>query len=392
MANGRVSYLAFNADTLMHLTPLVLIYPHLQQLIIEHKTGIMSTIFNIAFQTTASTYHNLPNLRTAIFRHGTLLNNELVLLLSMAPNLEEFECRRAVVWVDDFEQLVDDIKDCKIKRLAIKGYSERAVHRGWMSTVSLPLQRSPMILRYLPLLEELVLGLDIMQVLDLSSNPKIRYLDFLPDSPVTSFVQPPPTLEVCLNAPQLCYRRLDNPPIVPQFDALGQIHLEPWKNPPQFRSLSVGFVPFDILSSTLRNSLESLEALGIKFGHHTPSSYQVVYPYQSIPHMTFIWSLVDLLILFRNLHYLDISCSGVGDLVLERITTLRLKYLSLAHTLVTTEGILRYLSHSPGTLKELNVVGTSVGVEVGGVAQKLGVKIESEYPGKPMPRVIYSLY
>ena len=227
MANGRVSCLAFNADTLMHLTPLVLIYPHLQQLIIEHKTGIMSTIFNIAFQTTVSTYHNIPNLRTAIFRHGTLLNNELVILLSIAPNLEEFECRRAVVWVDKFDQLVGDIKDCKIKRLAIKGYSERAAHPGWMSTGSLPLQRSPTILRYFPLLEELVLGLDIMQVLNLSSNPKIRYLDFLPDSPVMSFVQPPPTLEVCLNEPQLCCRILDkDPSILPQFNSLGQIGLE----------------------------------------------------------------------------------------------------------------------------------------------------------------------
>jgi hypothetical protein len=106
--------------------------------------------------------------------------------------------------------------------------------------------------------------------------------------------------------------------------------------------------------------------------------------------MTFMWGLVDLLILFRNLRQLDVSCSGVGDLVFQRITTLQLEYVSLAHTLVITEGILQYLSDRPGTLKELIVVGTSAAVEVGEVAQKLGVKIESDTQGKSMPRVIYS--
>lgn len=392
MANGRVSYLAFNADTLMHLTPLVLIYPHLQQLIIAHKTGIMSTIFNIAFQSTAGTYHILPNLRTAIFRHGTLLNNEIVTLFSMAPNLEEFECRRAVVWLDNFERLVGDIKDCKIKRLAIKGYSERAARGEWGSTVPLTLNRSPTILRHLPLLEELALGLDTMQVLDLTSNSEIRYLDFLPDSPVVSFNHPPPGLEICLNAPVLSGRILDTTPFFasPPIDLLNDKTIQLWRNPPQFRSLSIGLLPFDILSPTLSNSLESLEAFGVNFGNYTPS--KIPSPFLEIEKTTFMFRLPELLVLFQNLHFLDVSESGVGDTFLNRITTLQLNYLSLAHTLVTSDGILEYLSKSPGTLTELNAVGIAVGLDLGDVAQKRGVKMESEYPGKPMPGARYSLY
>ena len=97
VSQGRILSLEFDADTLIHLTPLVPVYPHLQQLIIEHKTGIMGTIFNIAFQSAPGTYYNLPSLRAAVFKHGMLLNNEVVTLLSMAPNLEEFECRSSLV-------------------------------------------------------------------------------------------------------------------------------------------------------------------------------------------------------------------------------------------------------------------------------------------------------
>ena len=103
MANGHISSLEFDADTLLYLTPLVLIYPHLQRLIIEHKNGVMSTIFNIAFQFTNGLYHNLPSLRTAVFHRGMLLNNEIVTLMTMAPNLEELECYRAVTWLDRLE-------------------------------------------------------------------------------------------------------------------------------------------------------------------------------------------------------------------------------------------------------------------------------------------------
>ena len=108
--------------------------------------------------------------------------------------------------------------------------------------------------------------------------------------------------------------------------------------------------------------------------------------------MTFMWRLPELLVLFQNLHFLDVSESGISDYFLVQISTLQLAYLSLAHTLVTVDGVIQYLSKSHETLKELNVVGTSVGVHVAEVAQKLGVKLESEFPGKPMPGVIYSLY
>src|SRR6266496_31715 len=124
MANEKISSLEFDADTMMHLTPLVPIYSHLQRLIIEHKNGVMSTIFNIAFQLSDGLYHILPNLRTAVFHHGMLLNNEIVTLITMAPNLEELQCFRAVIWLDRLELM----NSCKIKRLRIEGYSERSAN------------------------------------------------------------------------------------------------------------------------------------------------------------------------------------------------------------------------------------------------------------------------
>src|SRR5947207_2133038 len=178
MANEKISSFEFDADTMMHLTPLVPIYPHLQRLIIEHKTGVMSTIFSIAFQLSDGLYHNLPNLRTAIFHRGMLLNNEILTLVTIAPNLEELQCYRAIIWLDRLELM----KYCKIRRLRIEGYSERSANSAWGG-------RSPSILQYLPDLEELVLGLDSLLVMDLTMNSKIRYIDFLPSSSVFSFIQ-----------------------------------------------------------------------------------------------------------------------------------------------------------------------------------------------------------
>lgn len=44
------------------------------------------------------------------------------------------------------------------------------------------------------------------------------------------------------------------------------------------------------------------------------------------------------------------------------------------------------------TLREINVMETQVGAEVGELAASLGVKMEISYPGKPIPGAIYSLY
>jgi hypothetical protein len=386
MANGHISSLEFDADTLLYLTPLVPIYPHLQRLIIEHKNGVMSTIFNIAFQLPSGLYHNLPSLRIAVFHRGMLLNNEIVTLLTVAPNLEELECYRAAVWLDRLELM----NFCKINRLRIRGYSERSTSPAW--DIRFAVNRSPLILQYFPDLEELVLGLDSLVVMDLTMNPKIRYLDFLPGSPVISFIQPPPGLEVCLNAPQLCGFNFDiETPIVSQSDQ-GDRRLQLWKHPPRFKSLSTGLIQPAGLLHALCNSYESLVALAVSFGppHDFPSWIRAT-PYPETWKLQFLETLIDVLGLFQNLRFLDLSTTIIDDSFLLKLPTANLEYLSLAHTLVTTDGVLRLLSKIPTALKGLNLVGTAVGVEVV-VAQTLGVKMETEYPGKSIPGALYSLY
>ena len=385
MANGHISSLEFDADTLLYLTPLVRIYPHLRRLIIEHKNGVMSTIFNIAFQLPNGLYHNLPSLRTAVFHHGMLLNNEIVTLITMAPNLEELECHKAVTWLDRLELM----SFCKIKRLRIKGYSERSAGPAW--DVRFPVsRRSPLILQYLPDLEELVLGLDSLLVMDLTMNPKIRYLDFLPGSSVISFIQPPPGLEVCLNTPQLCGFNFDiETPLVSQSDQ-GDRRLQLWTNPPRFKSMSMGLVRPAGLPRALCNSYESLVA--VSFGPpHDFRGWLHANPYPDTRKMQLMETLIDVLAMFQNLLFLDLATTIFSDSFLLRLQTARLEYLSLAHTLVTTDGVLQFFE-IPTALKGLNLVGTAVGVEVMEVAQSLGVKMETEYPGKPMPGALYSLY
>jgi hypothetical protein len=59
---------------------------------------------------------------------------------------------------------------------------------------------------------------------------------------------------------------------------------------------------------------------------------------------------------------------------------------------VTSSGVSHFLVKSRGKLREINVVGTQVGVEVGEVAETFGVKMETSYPGQPMPGVVHSSY
>ena len=395
ISQGRILSLEFNADTLMHLTPLVPLYPHLQQLTIEHKTGIMGTIFNIAFQSSPSSYYNLPSLRVAIFKHGMLLNNEVVTLLSMAQNLEEFECRSSLV---DRER-VDSLETTyKLKKLRIAHYSERTKARPHLEEQTHGrLVRNPAILRLLPFLEELVLGVDALQVLDLTLNPRLRYLDLLPRSPILSFIQPPPSLEVCFNAPQLNRYLPDTyPPIWPPSETETyhvSVQVQLWNNPPRFKQLSTCRVLMDtaILPQALSNSYDSLQTLRLKFGKQIPETG--IFDAQTRLLMDRqLETLPDLLVLFHNLRALDLSESSADNTFLERISGLSLEHLSIARTLVTSKGVVKYLQRTQGKLKVLNVAGTDVGIQVGPVAQQLEVNLETDYPGMPMPGEVYSSY
>ena len=397
ISHGRIASLEFNASTLVHLTPLAPIYPYLKRLLIKHQTGFMSTVFRIAFQMVNSNmYYSLPNLRTAIFQHGILISNEVVTLLSMAPNLEELECRSARV-ILDLLGLTDNTTQWKLKRLSIHHYSEEMTRLpvGLEASMHARLIRTPAILRFLPHLEELTLGIDSLQVMDLTLNPRLRYLDFLPGSAVVSFIQPPASLQVCLNAPVLSRHLPDSHPMIwpPGNSEAAQIgeHIQLWGRPPCFDSLSLSAVPSDItvLPRALCNSYSSLRALRIKFVswswsvRNSESERVIAQQLDELP---------VLLTIFENLQYLDVSESKADDLFLARLPVLSLEYLCLARTSVTSSGVSHFLVKSRGKLREINLVGTQVGVEVGEVAETFGVKMETSYPGQPMPGVIHSSY
>jgi len=396
ISHGRISSLEFNASTLVHLTPLAPIYPYLKRLLIKHQTGFMSTVFRIAFQMgNSNIYYNLPNLRTAIFKQGILISNEVVTLFSMAPNLEELECKSARV-ILDLLGLTDNTTQWKLKKLSIHHYSEEMsrLPAGLEASIHAGLIRTPAILRFLPYLEELTLGIDSLQVMDLSLNTKLRYLDFLPGSAVTSFMQPPSTLRVCLNAPVLNRHLPDSHPTIwppGNNDAL-QVgnDIQLWGHPPSFESLSLSTVPSDIavLPRALCNSHNSLRALRIKFvswnwSVRSSESERVISQQ--------LEALPSLLALFGNLRFLDVSESRADDLFLARLPALSLEYLCLARTSVSSSGVVRFLSKSRGKLRVINLVDTQVGVEVGEVAETFGVKMEASYPGQPMP-VFHSSY
>lgn len=340
-------------------------------------------------------YFNLPKLRTAVFHQGMLLNNEVITLLSMAPNLEELECRSALVKLD-FLDLTDNTTQWNLKRLNIKHYSEEKHSLGLEESVQARLIRTPAILRFLPYLEELTLGIDSLQVMDLTWNPRIRYVDFLPGSSVTSFIQPPASLQICLNAPVLNRHLPDSHPTIwpPGEDrepSLIGSHVQLWTNPPQFVSLSLSCVPshIEILPRALCNSYDSLTALRIKFlswswsVRSSDSERVITQQLDNLP---------EVLNLFDNLRFLDISDSKADDVFLARLSPLSLEYLCMARTSVTSRGVLHFLSKSQGSLKVINVVDTKVGFEVVQVAENLGLKMELIYPGHPMPREVSSLY
>lgn len=396
ISHGRISSLEFNASTLVHLTPLAPTYPYLARLLIKHQTGFMSTVFRIAFQMgNSNIYYNLPNLRTAIFKQGILISNEVVTLFSMAPNLEELECKSARV-ILDLLGLTDNTTQWKLKKLSIHHYSEEMsrLPAGLEASIHAGLIRTPAILRFLPYLEELTLGIDSLQVMDLSLNTKLRYLDFLPGSAVTSFMQPPSTLRVCLNAPVLNRHLPDSHPKIwpPGNNDMVQVgdDIQLWGHPPSFEFLSLSTVPSDIavLPRALCNSYNSLRALRIKFvswnwSVRSSESERVISQQ--------LEALPSLLALFGNLQFLDVSESRADDLFLARLPALSLEYLCLARTSVSSSGVVRFLSKSRGKLRVINLVDTQVGVEVGEVAETFGVKMEVSYPGQPIP-VFHSLY
>jgi hypothetical protein len=391
IAQNRILSLEFDARTLMYLTPFSTIFPYLEHLVIRQEyTGYLSTIFHIMFLRLDGSFHPLPRLRTVIFRHGALLSNELIILLAAASNLETLECRSARVNLDYLE-LLDEIAQWKLKKLRIEHYSESVSHSP-LELVMQPTQRairSPAILRFLPYLEELTLGVDAFQVMDLTMNQRMRYLDFLPQSAIVSFIQPPPCLKVCLNAPMLCRHLPDSRPTIwpPGNEASALLHnrIQLWTNPPAFETLSISRVPADIaiLPRALCNSYDSLVALRLSFAWGVWSLRETNSEDLINQHME---QLPKMLCLFKNLRFLDVSESSyVGDTFLARTPVLSLEYLCLARTSVTSKGVTCFLSKARATLREINVMETMVGEEIRDVAANLGVKMEIKYPG----RVIY---
>jgi len=363
VTQGRISSFEFDTTTLRHLTPLAPMYPYLQRLVINLETGYMGTIFQIAFRKeTSDLFYSLPNLRTAILQHGLLLNNEVATLLSIAPHLEELECRSAWVMLDFLESL-DHSVQWKLKRLSIEHYSERMkpaeeIHEVVHAQVS----HAPALLRFLPDLEELTLGVEYLQVMDLTSNPKIRYIDFTPKSSILSFVQPPPSLRVCLHAPVIC-QKVDGRPIR-------------WDSPPSFISLSItDEKPW--LATALSNSFTSLVGFGMtsrRFGESEPRS-----PYQTV---------FDTLSLCVNLRYLDLSDSGMDDISIgilgSKISSMSLRYLCLAKTQISSHGLLMFLPSAAGHVEEINVAKTEAEKRYSAAAEVHGVRITCDSP-KPFP-------
>ena len=419
MADGCVRSLEFSAGTLMHLTPLVLMYPHLQRLVIEHNSNIMSTIFSIAFQASLGSYHQLPNLRTAIITHGVLLNNELITLISMAPHLEEIECRKAIVTLDlhEFEHALEN---CRIKRLRIKAYSEqRKMADRFMPNprrANIHARDSPLILRFMPLLEELVLGIEFMQILDLSMNPRIRYVDFTRHTHVVSFPQPPPSLEVCLNARHLngTLLRSEMTDHSEGLDDRLKVVLKSWTDPPRLKRLSLVTAPLrpSIFSRALSNSYVSLESLSIDLSPRSeplgPSFPDDFDPWEHV-HL-FIDLLADHLVLFQSLRHLNILSDLVGDRFLSRAAQVtRLEYFSVASARVGFAQVLRFLESSRSCpLKEVSVQWCKAGQQlhdydegegdmlikfkVAEVAKERGIILKTGLPPKRLYDAIYDIY
>lgn len=421
MADGRVLSLEFSAGTLMHLTPLVLMYPHLQRLVIEHNSNIMSTIFSIAFQVSFGSYHQLPNLRTAIITHGVLQKNELITLISMAPNLEEFQCRKAVVKLDllEFETALEN---CRIKRLRIKAYSERTKtpdrHELNSRQTNLHSRQSPLILRFMPLLEELVLGIEYMQTLDLSANQRIRYVDFTRHTHVVSFIQPPQSLEVCLNAPHLNATNF-RAEITDDFEAANDGpdgDLKPWTDPPRFKRLSLVSPPLrpSIFSRAVCNSYVSLESLSVSSSSNgRTDSLGLPLPDNIVSwenEKLFLNVLGDHLILFLSLRQLNVQSGLVGEPFLSRVAQLTsLEYFSIAGAGVHALHVLHFLESSRSCpLKEVNVQGSMAGQQLQGydgeevemtikfkvavVAKERGIILKTGLPPRRPYDVVYDMY
>ena len=382
-ANSRIISLEFNLATLVHMTPLVPIYPYLERLEIMHSGKYLSHIFQIALQhSKVGGYHNLPSLRIAIFHESMLLNNELVTLLCIAANLENFECQAVRVSADK----LDDLRDShlKVKRLCIHRYSQDR-HSPPLSPSEH--RKSPAaILYHLPDLEELTLGLE-WQVLDLTNNRKIRYLDCL-HGQISSFIQPPPSLQVCLNATRIHRFLPDNRPYKVPAENYPLLF---WEDPPSFVHLTLAHSEdFYIIQRVLRNSWHSLVELRLAVTDsraerdfsYPPHTDRIYHPSAYDPTLTFeemmspLQSLRILGIDFwadfsrRNLEFLKLRLPVLSSL--ERLS-ISFAWMERA---MTSEDLVQFVRGMSGRLNELELLGhVKLEDRILQVAESNGVKI-----------------
>jgi F-box-like len=368
-SKGCVSSLEFTMLRLQYFAPFTSIYHHIERLVVYGTFyDDMSKIF---INKRNSSHPQVLSLRTVIFGGCRIWVEQLIQILLNTPNLEEFECKYVIGKVD--VQGLECLGKWGLKRLRIRYYSELPLEHGVELVDD---NRSPVLIRVLPELEELVLGLESSKVLDLTPNTNLRHLDFdrMYPEPIKSIIAPQ-SLEICLNAP-----------VSALSSSLGD-----WGKPPSFRCLSCFAHPLTIATfpKVLFNSHQSLVALRVSYVEDDDvvrSERETIEAQDFLSHM---------LASFHNLHFLNISFTNViGDRFITRLPPLDLEYVCLARTAVTSHGVVDFLTKTKGVLKELNVVDTCVGEDVLDVARNNGVTLETEYPGKPIPGTVamYDLY
>jgi hypothetical protein len=275
-----------------------------------------------------------------------------------------------------------------------------------------------LILRFMPLLEELVLGIEYMQTLDLSANQRIRYVDFTRHTHVVSFIQPPASLEVCLNAPHLNATNF-RVEMTDDFEAANDGPngvLKPWTDPPRLKRLSLVSPPLrpSIFSRAVCNSYLSLESLSISSSSNgRTDSLGLPLPDNIVSWENeglFLDLLGDHLILFQSLRQLNVQSGLVGESFLSRVAQLTsLEYFSIAGAGVHALHVLQFLESSRSCpLKEVNVQGSMAGQQLQGydeeevemtikfkvavVVKERGIILKTGLPPKRVHDAIYDIY